>query len=106
MLNSYAALNLDNRRYIAYGPCPEMQGLHTLGPMRFMQAIRLINVSPTAQALIDRAITQRMQSKKAQTRARRNRRLAAPIPTNSGQRTHLCVRGWAQPSGARRLNRG
>jgi len=74
--------------------------------MRFMQAIRLINVSPTVQALIDRAITQRMQSKKAQTRARRNRRLAAPIPTNSGQRTHLCDRGWAQPSGARRLNRG
>ena len=26
MLSSYAALNLDNRRYIAYGPCPEMQG--------------------------------------------------------------------------------
>lgn len=33
-----------------------------LGPMRFMQAIRLINVTPTVQALIDRAITQRMQS--------------------------------------------
>ena len=33
-----------------------------LGPLRFMQAIRLINVSPTVQALIDRAITQRMQS--------------------------------------------
>ena len=33
-----------------------------LGPMRFMQAIRLINVSPTVQALIDRAITQRMKS--------------------------------------------
>ena len=32
-----------------------------LGPMRFMQTIRLINVSPTVQALIDRAITQRMQ---------------------------------------------
>lgn len=35
-----------------------------LGPMRFMQTIRLINVSPTVQALIDRAITQRMQSPK------------------------------------------
>jgi hypothetical protein len=33
-----------------------------LGPMRFMQTVRLINVSPTVQALIDRAITQRMQS--------------------------------------------
>jgi len=33
-----------------------------LGPMRFMQTIRLINVSSTVQALIDRAITQRMQS--------------------------------------------
>ena len=33
-----------------------------LGPMRFMQAIRLINVTPTVQALIDRAITQRMQN--------------------------------------------
>lgn len=33
-----------------------------LGPMRFMQTIRLMNVSPTVQALIDRAITQRMQS--------------------------------------------
>lgn len=32
-----------------------------LGPMRFMQTVRLINVSPTVQALIDRAITQRMQ---------------------------------------------
>lgn len=32
-----------------------------LGPMRFMQSIRLIGVSPTVQALIDRAITQRMQ---------------------------------------------
>lgn len=32
-----------------------------LGPMRFMQSIRLVNVSPTVQALIDRAITQRMQ---------------------------------------------
>lgn len=32
-----------------------------LGPMRFMQSIKLINVSPTVQALIDRAITQRMQ---------------------------------------------
>lgn len=31
-----------------------------LGPMRFMQAVRLVNVSPTVQALIDRAITQRM----------------------------------------------
>ena len=35
-----------------------------LGPMRFMQAIRLINVSPTVQALVDRAITQRMQGPK------------------------------------------
>ncbi len=26
MLGSYAALNPNNRRYIAYGPCPEMQG--------------------------------------------------------------------------------
>lgn len=33
-----------------------------LGPMRFMQSIRLQNVSPTVQALIDRAITQRMQA--------------------------------------------
>ena len=33
-----------------------------LGPMRFMQAIRLVNVSSTVQALIDRAITQRMQT--------------------------------------------
>lgn len=33
-----------------------------LGPMRFMQTVRLINVSPTVQALIDRAITQRMQN--------------------------------------------
>lgn len=33
-----------------------------LGPMRFMQSIRMVNVSPTVQALIDRAITQRMQS--------------------------------------------
>lgn len=33
-----------------------------LGPMRFMQAIRLVNVSPTVQAVIDRAIVQRMQS--------------------------------------------
>lgn len=32
-----------------------------LGPMRFMQSIKLVNVSPTVQALIDRAITQRMQ---------------------------------------------
>lgn len=32
-----------------------------LGPMRFMQSIKLMNVSPTVQALIDRAITQRMQ---------------------------------------------
>jgi STAS-like domain of unknown function (DUF4325) len=32
-----------------------------IGPMRFMQGIRLQNVSPTVQALIDRAITQRMQ---------------------------------------------
>lgn len=32
-----------------------------LGPMRFMQSVRLINVSPTVQALIDRAIKQRMQ---------------------------------------------
>jgi hypothetical protein len=32
-----------------------------LGPMRFMQSVRLINVSPTVQALVDRAITQRMQ---------------------------------------------
>lgn len=37
-----------------------------LGPMRFMQAIRLINVSPTVQALIDRAITQRMQNPHAE----------------------------------------
>jgi hypothetical protein len=33
-----------------------------LGPMRFMQSIRMVNVAPTVQALIDRAITQRMQS--------------------------------------------
>ncbi len=33
-----------------------------LGPMNFMQSIRLINVSPTVQALIDRAIKQRMQN--------------------------------------------
>jgi hypothetical protein len=33
-----------------------------LGPMTFMQSIRLINVSPTVQALIDRAIKQRMQN--------------------------------------------
>ncbi|WP_332776467.1 STAS-like domain-containing protein [Polaromonas sp.] len=33
-----------------------------LGPMRFMQTVRLINVSPTVQALIDRAIKQRMQN--------------------------------------------
>lgn len=33
-----------------------------LGPMRFMQAIRLQNVTPTVQALVDRAITQRMQT--------------------------------------------
>ncbi|VUZ25975.1 Uncharacterised protein [uncultured Comamonas sp.] len=33
-----------------------------LGPMRFMQTVRLVNVSPTVQALIDRAITQRMQN--------------------------------------------
>jgi hypothetical protein len=33
-----------------------------LGPMKFMQAIRLVNVSPTVQALIDRAIKQRMQN--------------------------------------------
>lgn len=32
-----------------------------LGPMNFMQSVRLINVSPTVQALIDRAIKQRMQ---------------------------------------------
>ncbi|TGP44901.1 DUF4325 domain-containing protein [bacterium M00.F.Ca.ET.228.01.1.1] len=32
-----------------------------LGPMRFMQSVRLINVSPTVQALVDRAIVQRMQ---------------------------------------------
>jgi hypothetical protein len=25
-LSSYAALNLNNRRYIAYRPCPELQG--------------------------------------------------------------------------------
>jgi anti-sigma regulatory factor (Ser/Thr protein kinase) len=34
----------------------------SLGPMKFMQAIRLVNVNPTIQALIDRAITQRMQN--------------------------------------------
>lgn len=33
-----------------------------LGPMRFMQTVKLVNVSPTVQALIDRAITQRMQN--------------------------------------------
>jgi len=33
-----------------------------LGPMKFMQSVRLINVSPTIQTLIDRAITQRMQT--------------------------------------------
>lgn len=33
-----------------------------LGPMRFMQAIRMVNVTSTVQALIDRAIMQRMQS--------------------------------------------
>lgn len=33
-----------------------------LGPMRFMQSVRMVNVTPTVQALIDRAITQRMQS--------------------------------------------
>ena len=33
-----------------------------LGPMRFMQSIRLVNITPTVQALIDRGITQRMQS--------------------------------------------
>lgn len=33
-----------------------------LGPMRFMQSIRLLNVSPTVQTLIDRAITQRMNN--------------------------------------------
>jgi hypothetical protein len=33
-----------------------------LGPMRFMQSIKLVNVTPTVQALIDRAITQRMQT--------------------------------------------
>ena len=33
-----------------------------LGPMRFMQTVRMVNVSPTVQALIDRAITQRMQN--------------------------------------------
>lgn len=33
-----------------------------LGPMNFMQSIRLINISPTVQALIDRAIKQRMQA--------------------------------------------
>ena len=38
-----------------------------LGPMRFMQTIRLINVSPTVQALIDRAITQRMQSPQSES---------------------------------------
>lgn len=31
-----------------------------LGPMRFMQAVRLVNITPTVHALIDRAITQRM----------------------------------------------
>lgn len=33
-----------------------------LGPMNFMQSIRLINVSPTVKALIDRAMKQRMQN--------------------------------------------
>lgn len=33
-----------------------------LGPMNFMQAVRLVNVSPTVRALIDRAIKQRMQN--------------------------------------------
>lgn len=33
-----------------------------LGPMNFMQAVRLINASPTVLALIDRAIKQRMQN--------------------------------------------
>ncbi len=33
-----------------------------LGPMRFMQAIRMVNVTPTVQALLDRAIAQRMQT--------------------------------------------
>jgi anti-sigma regulatory factor (Ser/Thr protein kinase) len=32
-----------------------------LGPMRFMQSIRLVNVSPTVNTLIDRAIVQRTQ---------------------------------------------
>ncbi|WP_324315756.1 STAS-like domain-containing protein [Povalibacter sp.] len=32
-----------------------------LGPMRFMQSVRLVNVTPTVQALIDRAMTQRLQ---------------------------------------------
>lgn len=32
-----------------------------LGPMRFMQSVRLVNATPTVQALVDRAITQRMQ---------------------------------------------
>lgn len=33
-----------------------------LGPMRFMNAVRLVNTTPTVQTLIDRAITQRMQA--------------------------------------------
>jgi hypothetical protein len=34
----------------------------SLGPMKFMQSIRMVNVNPTVQALVDRAITQRMQN--------------------------------------------
>jgi len=34
----------------------------SLGPMKFMQAIRFINTNQTIQSLIDRAITQRMKS--------------------------------------------
>lgn len=34
----------------------------SLGPMKFMQAIRMININSTVQALVDRAITQRMQN--------------------------------------------
>lgn len=33
-----------------------------IGPMKFMQSIRLINISPTVQTLIDRAMRQRMQN--------------------------------------------
>jgi hypothetical protein len=33
-----------------------------LGPMNFMQSIRFINISPTIQGLVDRAIKQRMQN--------------------------------------------